>query len=117
MRFEDRTGLRVSHAGAILGDGSRVIPVYPVQPRAPNVDLSWRPEGRTVFCHHRSGRADTLGIFRGLEMVARRMTGSPAPRDTRFATRGTSRFFAIADSEHFDIRMVCRSPDRRIPEV
>jgi hypothetical protein len=116
-RIENRPPPRVFHVGAILGDGSRIIPVFPVQPRAPGDGVLWRPEGRIAFVHHPSGATDTLASFRGHEQAGGHPAGTPAPRDTRFATRGTSRYFAFGDNERFDIALWRVGSDRSLRQV
>jgi hypothetical protein len=100
-RVETRPGPRTFHVGALLADGSRVIPVYPdlVQPTVDRV--LWRPNGRIAYVDQPTGRIDTLGTFLGAEQATGGMT--PVRRDTRFATNGFTRSFATGDNERFDI--------------
>ncbi len=103
LRVEMRPGPRVFHVGALLGDGSRVLPVYPNLTEPTEAGVLWRPNGRVAFVDHRTGRIDTLGVFLGAEMKSGGMVPTPGRRDTRFATNGVAQFFAYGDNAAFDI--------------
>ncbi len=102
-RVAMRPGPRVFHVGALLGDGSRVIPIYPSSTQPTDDGILWRPPGRVAVVDQRTGRIDTLGVFRGTEMKSGNIVAVPGARDTRFATNGMAQVFAYGDNARFDI--------------
>lgn len=104
-RTERLAGPRATHVGALLPDGSRVMPAS-FQSGTPTRRGPWRPTGVLALFSPDDADGDTLMTYRGPEMMGHADgTAGPFafPRETVVRAGGSPPRVVVGDTETFDI--------------
>lgn len=110
VRTERLAGPRAIHVGALLPDGSRVMPVF-YQSVQPTQTGPWRPTAALALFKPNSAVADTLMVYRGPEMMGQADGSSRPfafPRHTAVAAGGSPPRIVVGDTETFDLAVFDR---------